>query len=298
MTDESKVADEKTESMKNRTHGALDSQSELDSQGALEGNRALERYREHLESIDSKHRLLKKTDARYLQLRTALFFPALCLLVLGYLAPVPKAVIWVGWITFAAFFVAVVMNEPVRDRMEQLSRARRVAKRLIARVSRQWDKLEDPLGPDAKVTVELPEHEQASADDLDLLGRASLFQLVSMASTAPGIRTLAGWLTGPADAATAIARRRAIETLAPMFEQRLRFYSLAREVGDSTGNPDQFVQWAGGEPWLKERSWLVTWANASAFFFDCVHHRDCPGVSWVGADGQDWSGSVGRVGNN
>lgn len=255
LNGKSTVANEKSESMTNPENG---------KQGNLE-NKAFARYHEHLESIDAEHRSLKKIDGRYLQIRTALFFVALCLLTLGYLATVPVAVVWVGWITFAAFFVAVVMNEPVREAMEQLGRSRRVAKRLIARVSRHWDKLDDPLGPDGWTTISLPEHEQASADDLDLLGRASLFQLVSMASTAPGIRTLASWLTGPADAETAVARRRAIETLAPMHDERLRFYSLAREVGDSTGNPDQFVEWAAGEPWLKQRQWLLTWANVSAF---------------------------------
>ena len=49
-------------------------------------------------------------------------------------------------------------------------------------------------------TVHLDEHQKDVADDLDLLGKSSLFQFVSMAGTTIGVRTLAAWLTGVADA--------------------------------------------------------------------------------------------------
>lgn len=228
-----------------------------------DSGQALGRYRAHLESIEAQREAFRKTDAKYLNVRTVLFLAALCILGLGFFADVPGWVTWLGWITFASFFVAVVMNEPIRDSIDRLGQSRRVAKRLIARVQRDWDQLDDPFGPDGKCTIELPEHQQAAADDLDLLGRASLFQLVSMASTTPGIRTLAHWLTGPADAQTAAERRHAIETLAPMREERLRFYSLAGEVGESTGSPDRFQTWATSEPWLDKRRFLLTWANVS-----------------------------------
>ena len=85
-----------------------------------------------------------------------------------------------------------------------------------------------------------------------------------MAATVPGIHTLASWLTQPADADVATDRRIAIARLAPQRDHRLRFYTLARQVGESTGDPESFVQWAAGEPWLDSRRWLSTWANLSA----------------------------------
>ncbi len=96
------------------------------------------------------------------------------------------------------------------------------------------------------------------------LGRASLFHLVSMTATAPGIRTLAQWLAGPAEATTARQRASAVETLAPLRDQRLRFYTLARQISETAGDPDHFVQWATGKPWLAERRWLVVWSTISA----------------------------------
>ncbi|TWU07452.1 MutS family DNA mismatch repair protein [Stieleria varia] len=224
---------------------------------------ALSRYRALLESIENERAELKQSDSRYGNIRAGLFFAALVVLALGYLGTLPSGVVILGWCLFAAFFVAVVMNEPIRDRLEQLSRNRKVANRLIARVERNWDKLTDPFGPDGHCELNLPDHQQAAADDLDLLGKASLFQLVSMASTAPGIRTLARWMTAPADQHLATHRRRAVETLAPMREERLRFYRLAGEVSESTGTPDRFAQWAAGDRWLDQRRGLLVWANVS-----------------------------------
>ncbi len=96
------------------------------------------------------------------------------------------------------------------------------------------------------------------------LAQRRLFHLVSMAATAPGIKTLANWLAGPAEATVAIERASAVDALAPLRDQRLRFYTLARQVGDSTGDPEQFVDWATGDPWLAKRQWLVTWAKISS----------------------------------
>ena len=142
-------------------------------------------------------------------------------------------------------------------------RFRAVVNRLVARLQRDWDKLATTKLMEKLDTVELPEHQRAVVDDLDLLGRASMFHLVSMAATMPGIRTLAGWLADQAQASRAIERTAAINALAPLRDERLRFYSLAREVGESTGDPDSFVKWASGEPWLDSRKWLLTWANLS-----------------------------------
>jgi hypothetical protein len=135
---------------------------------------------------------------------------------------------------------------------------------LVARLDRDWDRLATPSLSKQLAEVELPGHQRDVANDLDLLGNASLFHLVSMAATKPGIRTLASWLAGPADAAVACQRAAAVETLAPLRDQRLRFYTLARQVGESTGDPDHFVEWATGEQWLAKRRWLITWASLSS----------------------------------
>ena len=107
---------------------------------------------------------------------------------------------------FAMFLVAVTANEPIRDKLNELNEHRSVIRRLIARLERNWDQLASKSLTRQLAAVELPGHRRDVAGDLDLLGRASLFHLVSMAATAPGIRTLAQWLAGPADQTTARQR--------------------------------------------------------------------------------------------
>jgi predicted ATPase len=171
---------------------------------------------------------------------------------------------WFAWGSFALFLVAVTANEPIRDKLGELNRHRSVIRRLIARLERDWDQLASKSLTRRLAAVELPGHRRDVAGDLDLLGRASLYHLVSMAATAPGIRTLAQWLAGPAEATIARSRGAAVESLAPLREERLRFYTLARQIGESAGDPDHFVQWAAGKPWLAERRWLVLWSKLSA----------------------------------
>ena len=224
---------------------------------------ALARYQSHLDEIGRQRDELKAKDAKFGTLRVALFFVSLMIGLFWCFADVGG---WVGiasLLAFAAFFVVVVLNEPVRDEMDALQRSSAVVRRLMARLQRDWDRLATNKLTERLATVELPEHQAAVADDLDLLGRASLFHLISMAATMPGIRTLARWLADQANAPAAIERATAIQSLAPRRAERLRFYSLAREVGDSTGDPDRFVQWASGDGWLSSRSWLLSWAQVS-----------------------------------
>ncbi len=233
---------------------------DADSQGAGD---AIARYQSELEIINSKSERLVAKDRLIGKVRITLFIAAIVFWIVGYTDDRLTAAIYLGWLMLAAFFVAATLNEPIRDSIEELKRHRSVFERLIARLRRDWDALATKRLTHQLSLIELVGHRREVAGDLDLLGRASLFHLVSMAATTPGIRTLAEWLSGPAVAGVAIQRAAAVEALAPMREQRLRFYTLAREVGDSTGDPERFTQWATGDLWLKHRGWLTGWATVS-----------------------------------
>ena len=225
---------------------------------------ALARYQELRDANLSEQNVLAARDRKFGAVRVSLFFAAIVFWLLGYFSDTVPWATWIGYTSLLAFFVVVVVNEPLRDRLEELRRQLGVIKRLIARLQRDWDQLATRNLTAKLAEVQLPPHQRDVADDLDLLGRASLFHFISMAATVPGIHTLASWLTQPADATVATDRARAIATLAPMHDQRLRFYTLAREVGESSGDPQSFVAWAGDKPWLDSRKWLIAWANVSA----------------------------------
>lgn len=222
-----------------------------------------QRYESRLKQIDDSLGQLRSKDAKLGKIRVALVLAAIVLWLasLGD-SGVPGAG-WLGSIAFAAFFVVATLNEPIRDAMDDLTRGRNVMQRLLARLDRDWDKLATKRSAKQLESVSLTQHRRETASDLDLFGRASLFNLVSMAETLPGIRSLADWLSGPAIAKDANSRSAAIKTLAPMRDQRIRFYTLARQVADSSGAPNQFVDWSTGDLWLSKRPWLKTWAKVS-----------------------------------
>ncbi|TWU56831.1 DNA mismatch repair protein MutS [Rubripirellula tenax] len=232
----------------------------IDSHGAEE---AVARYQSQLETITAKSDALVAKDRLLGKFRVVLFLGAIVFWIVGYTSDGIAGAGWIGWLMLAAFFVVATMNEPIRDSIDELKRHRSVFERLIARLQRNWEALATKRLTHQLSLVELAGHRREVAGDLDLLGRASLFHLVSMAATTPGIRTLADWLSGPAVAEVAQERAEAVDALAPMREQRLRFYTLAREVGDSTGDPEHFTDWATGDTWLTHRGWLKAWAKAS-----------------------------------
>ncbi|KAA5541035.1 DNA mismatch repair protein [Roseiconus nitratireducens] len=235
-----------------------------DQSSKTRGNAAESRYRDLLQASEQRLLRLRQTDGRYAMVRLVLFAAALVLLSFAFFAS-PGVWVWViGWSFLAGFILAAILNEPVRDSMEREARDNQVTERLLARMNRDWEALDWKVARKQLATVRFSEHQKDVADDLDLLGKTSLYQFVSMAGTTIGARTLADWLAGAAEASVARERAAAIRKLAPRHEQRHRFYSLADHVGRGTGDPDQFVRWAGEDSWLQQHRWMLTWAKISA----------------------------------
>ncbi len=68
------------------------------------------------------------------------------------------------------------------------------------------------------------------ADDLDVFGRGSLFELLSTCRTASGERFLAGWLLTPGDLAEVAARQAAVQELRPMVDLREDLAVMGEEI--------------------------------------------------------------------
>ncbi len=224
---------------------------------------AYARYTSQLGAIDLDLEHFQARDSRLGSIRVGLFF----FLIVGIgFATTTGHPFWIiiAVIASLAFLIAVIRNEFVRSEMEIRRNQSRTLRRMVRRLDRDWQALAaDSLGKTAS-TLQLDERQIALADDLDLLGDASLFQLVSMAATTPGQRTLANWLTRPVDPEISQQRHHAVQSLAPSRQERLQFYTLAREVGTSTGDPDSFVAWSQGPMWLPSRRWLIPWGNLTA----------------------------------
>jgi hypothetical protein len=87
------------------------------------------------------------------------------------------------------------------------------------------------------------------AQDLDLFGKGSLFELLCTARTAAGRQTLARWLLAPAPPAEVRARQEAVRELRGRLDHREQLALLAEEVSAAV-EPGPLVAWAGRPPEL------------------------------------------------
>jgi hypothetical protein len=99
------------------------------------------------------------------------------------------------------------------------------------------------------------------AEDLDLFGAGSLFELLSLARTRAGEGALAAWLSSPATPEVAIARQGAVAELAPMLDLREDLSMIGAEVAAGL-HPDELRAWGDATPRASGRGLRVA---AAAF---------------------------------
>jgi MutS domain V len=145
-------------------------------------------------------------------------------------------------VLFLGFGALVVKHARVEERVEWFEALRVVNERAIARIERRWEALP---AADPPASTDLSQHPYAI--DLDLFGRASLFQLVGPAATALGRVALARWLLRPASRDVILARQHATGELIDPVEWRLELAAhgeLAR--GSRQAEVDRLLDWAEG----------------------------------------------------
>jgi hypothetical protein len=154
---------------------------------------------------------------------------------------------WQGWaqavwlVLPAAVFVVLIR------RHDAILRARSAAQRSIAFYERGLARLEDRWPGTGEPGGRFRDDRHLYANDLDIFGRGSLFELLSLARTRAGEETLAEWLTRPAAPDEVAARRDAVTELTPALDLREALSLAGSDVAagvDSSG--------------------LVTWAEAGA----------------------------------
>src|SRR5829696_1200078 len=155
-----------------------------------------------------------RTSTALSRWRLVTFLPALGLLIWsGSGAGVPALA---GALAlFLAFAVLVVKHARVDERVAWFNALKTVNERAIARIERRWDGL-----PSGAVPAGMAIDGHPYAVDLDLFGRASLFQFLGPAATANGAETLAAWLLAPATVAVVQQRQAAVAELGPHDEWR------------------------------------------------------------------------------
>jgi MutS-like protein len=136
--------------------------------------------------------------------------------------------------TWAAFGVLAAIHAKRLERFERAKAAERVYLRGLERLDDRW------AGRGRDGTSFLADHPYAV--DLDLFGRASLFELLNTARTEIGEETLAEWLRRPAALAEVRARQAAVAELRPMLDFREDVAVLASE--SPVGRTGLLATWA------------------------------------------------------
>lgn len=178
-------------------------------------------YRTRLERFEQT---LAQATLRYRWLGNARLATGVAALVIAALSLGAE---WISpwWLILPiVIFIGLATTHSRVDReLSSASRAAAHYRKALARVENRW------VG--TGVTGEffgVPGH--LYAEDLDVLGRGGLFELLCTARTATGERTLAEWLLAPAPREVAAARQRAVAELRPRSDLREQIALLGEDI--------------------------------------------------------------------
>jgi hypothetical protein len=212
----------------------------------------------HQAALKARNEVVASLEARANLVATArlvVFGGALALLAAIVFAHLPSNT-WLGVVGLVlAFGALVVVHARIHEAKERKVAAVRFHERALARMAGKWRAFTS-IGEKWAVDT------HPYAGDLDVFGRASLFQLLDATSTRFGEEVLARWLSGdgatsaagaarsaedaPADFAEAIrARQAAVKDLAPRVAVREELAVVGSLLDEGKPDPRPFVMWAG-----------------------------------------------------
>jgi hypothetical protein len=141
---------------------------------------------------------------------------------------------WLAWIShlLSGWYVLVPVVIFIRLAMahDGVLRRRARARRAVSFYKQGLDRLADRWVGTGVTGEKYREPDHPFADDLDLFGSGSLFQLLCTARTQVGRGVLASWLKAPAVSADVTLRQEAVEELQPRLDLREDLALLGQEV--------------------------------------------------------------------
>lgn len=187
---------------------------------------------------------------------------------------------WVYGIAVAVFVALFVWHERVLRAKVRATAAVTFYRDGAARIQDDWMKF-DPSGERFKHA------EHPYADDLDVFGPASLFQLLSICRTPMGEARLAGWLLAPAKVPEIVERQARVAALRGRLDLR-EGVAVVNAGQRRFMLPDQLVAWAAAPPSLPPLRPLVAGMAVlfvAAFWFFMNGGSGWPVVGVAAANG-------------
>ncbi len=161
----------------------------------------------------------------------------------------------------AAFVVLAILQERLIQSLRYRARAIQFYERGLARLNGSWSEA-------GETGERFLESAHPYARDLDLFGRASVYQYLCAARTRSGEETLAHWLLEPAQCDEIGVRQVAVRELAGLLGFRERISSAGETVGRGV-RPQSLSAWGESKPVLTSASTRFITATLA--------------IAWVGA---------------
>ena len=196
---------------------------------------------------------LTAADARLSYARLATFALGVLLVLLAW-----NDVVSMWWL-----FAPVAAFVWLLRRHAQVLRARTLALRGVAFYDRGLARLEDRWVGTGEPGTRFLDEAHVYANDLDLFGRGSLFDLLSLARTRNGEAMLARWLMRPAAPAEIRARQAAVEELSLALDLREQLALSGADVRTSV-DTGRLLEWAESAVPSRAAFRLTVWGFAAA----------------------------------
>ena len=205
-------------------------------------SRLLDERRAEIARRDKHHRMLG-----YLKVASAVLVGLTLWMALVHIF----SVLWV-FLPAALLAGLSVFHEHMLRQVERRRRAERYFERALARLDGNW-------AGTGEAGERYLDAAHPYAQDLDVFGKGSLFELLSTARTHIGEDTLARWLLAPADPETVQSRHEAVNELRPRLDLREDLAIVAEEARTGV-NPISLAAWGEAAPLMEGR-----WGRAGIF---------------------------------
>jgi len=163
-----------------------------------------------------------------------------------------------GWLVYSGIAPWWLLLPPVigflvlADLQQRITQTQRRSERAAALYEQGLARLDDQWAGTGATGERFLNGAHPYAEDLDLFGRGSLFELLSRARTRVGEETLANWLLAPAAPDAVRARQTAVVELRPRLDLREDLALLGEGVR-SGEDAQTLAEWATAPPWLISR---------------------------------------------
>ncbi len=211
-------------------------------------------YRDRLGQRRASHERLSRIDRQFSHARLAVFGLGALALFLVWQQFLTS---WLLLVPVAAFIVLLRRHEEVIQQRDAAARAIAFYERGLARIEDRWPGTGEPGD-------RFRDDNHLYANDLDLFGHGSLFELLSIARTRAGEERLAGWLKAPAIPEEIAARQASVAEFAPMLDLRETLSLAGTDVAAGV-HGHELVGWAEAPPLLRPlwARWVAVALTAS-----------------------------------